>query len=128
MIKVQWRDNKKTILTIKFMEDWTLHDVKVIGQDIGLILGDVSHTVHIVLDFSHTNWVPPHIIQLIDATIRRLPQGIGLIVINQADDYLKGIIQWVRSMYPQARSQVYVVNTITDAHLIIERLGFFFDN
>lgn len=118
--RVYWDNSDKTIIVREMSGDWTWEDYgKAIGQ-VHTLLGEVSHTVDIIVDCRESNGLPTGALRNLSSANKSYPQNIGQQVIVASSYFIELFAKMLQQYMPDKKHLFAYVHTMDDAHKHIE--------
>jgi hypothetical protein len=116
---VGWENEEKTIIRQQLMGDWTFEEYTTSARETQTLTGSMSHTVHVIIDFTASTSHPTKLLSVGSSLDRNLPTNQGVVVVIQVPAYVRALFQVMGKLYPKVTQNSYEVNTLDEAFAII---------
>lgn len=114
-----WLDNEKTILHIKFVDDWEWADYVVIKKALDQSRGDNSQPFDAIADFQETPVIPIGTLMVARNIFNNRSSSNGLVIAVGTSPQLRMLSHSLLMVCPPARDRFLLVATLDEA---IEKL------
>ena len=121
-IEVSWGNPQKTVVYTVFGETWTLEENHQMIDDMYKLTTSVTHTVHIVMDFTYSKTSPAKLLSAGRHIEKRAVPNSGISVFVKANSFLKAIAQVIMKMFMKD-TKLYFADSLEEAYQIIEERG-----
>ena len=121
-IEVSWGNPQKTVVYTVFGETWTLEENHQMIDDMYKLTTSVTHTVHIIMDFTHSKTSPAKLLSAGRHIEKRSVPNSGISVFVKANSFLKAIAQVMMKMFMKD-VKLYFADSLEEAYQIIEQRG-----
>lgn len=78
-VNVQWGDERETYILIEFADTWNWAEFYLALDNVGVLLGQVTRSTPLVMDFSQTDHTPRGLLVRLSSLGRDLPENKGQI-------------------------------------------------
>src|SRR5689334_13723089 len=119
-IEVSWGNPEKTVVYTALKEIWTLEDNHNMIDDMYKLTTSVTHTVHIMLDFTTSQSSPAKLLTSGNHIEKRKADNTGISVIIKANGFVKAMAQLMMKMFLKD-SKLFFADTREEAFQIIEQ-------
>jgi hypothetical protein len=120
-IWIAWYNEEKTILLETFDGEWTIEDYHHLIDDVVQILGEVDHTVHIIVDGrKNASGLPANMLGggMLYA-VRNTPPNQGTVVFVGVDTISKMLLDIARSLDFKLHRTLFSADSMDEALQII---------
>lgn len=119
-IELKWEDEAKTILRHTYKGAWTVEEFYRAVDESRALLLEVGHPVDLIIDMREGPNPPRGIAPAYQYADRKVPPNQRLIVMVDPSEYMRTFNRVVEGIAPRASQNRHVVETIEDAHELIE--------
>lgn len=117
---VDWENAEKTIIRQRLMGDWTFEEYMASARQTQAMTGSVSHTVHVIIDFSESQSHPTKMLAAGTTLDRNFPANQGLLFSVQCPPYIRALFEVMSKLYPKIGQNSFEVHTVEEALAIIQ--------
>ena len=122
-IDVEWYDEAKTIIVQHYPEKWTWDDFKRLQDIIPPMMREVSHTVHVVGDYSRYQHIPGgnpivHARNLLNS----YPDNFGILIIVTRTGMIETFVKVFMNLFGSSFSnKIHIVHSFDDIPNLIAK-------
>jgi len=126
-IEVAWGNPEKTIILQTYDGKWTWDEFFQASEvETGHLMDSVTHTVDVITDYTDSVSMPS------SATLRfgriyNLPifrhENAGKLILVGPNYLIQVMVDLFQRMYPDTNIQIFTVNTIEEAHGLLEEIS-----
>lgn len=112
-IEVEWYDEAKNIIVQRYPEAWSWDEFKRLQDIVPPMMREVSHTVHVVGDFSKHQYIPAgnpilHARNLMDS----YPENFGMLIIITRTGIIESFVKAFINIFTGSfGSRILIVNS-----------------
>jgi hypothetical protein len=117
-IVVTWGNPEKTIIVSAFNGEWMLEDSHNMIDEMYKMTSSVTHTVHVVLDFTNSLSSPAKMLSSGSHIEKRKSSNSGVSIIVKANGFIKAITQLIMKLFV-SNGKLYFVDTLDEAYQIV---------
>lgn len=121
-IVLNWEDDARTILRHTYRGKWTVAEFYEAVDGSRSLLLDVAHPVDLIIDMREGPNPPKGITPAYQYADRKVPANQRLIVMVNPSEYMRRFNRIVEGVAPRASKDRHVVETVEDAHNLIQEL------
>jgi hypothetical protein len=118
-VQVIWDDEAHTILRQIYSGHLKLNDYIEATDEFGRMARTVSHPVHSIMDRTQVLSTPGVLLPALRYANNNLPPNLALRFVVKGSMFTRLIVDIGRRVAPKLVDNVYFVNTVEEAHLII---------
>jgi hypothetical protein len=119
-IQVSWSNPQHSVIRAEYGEIWSLEDAHAMIDQMYELTTSVDHTVHSIMDFTHSHSSPAKLLSMGRHIENRKPANSGITVIVNASSFLKAMTQVSMRLFLKDM-KVYFADSLEEAYQIIER-------
>src|SRR5690349_8150109 len=98
-IDVSWGNPEKTIVVSAFNGEWSLEDSHNMIDEIYKMNSSVTHTVHVVMDFTRSLSSPAKMLSSGNHIEKRSSENSGISIIVKANGFIKAMTQLIMKLF-----------------------------
>ena len=114
--RVYWDNEEKTIIVREMTDKWTWKDYGQAIQQVHEKLGEVSHTVDIIVDCRETSDLPSGALRNLSTSNKVYPQNVGQQVIVATSYFIELFAKMLRDYMPEKQHMFTYVHTMEEAY------------
>lgn len=118
---ITWENAEKTIIRHQLIGDWTYEEYSKTAAETQELTGSVSHTVHVIVDFTESISYPTRLLAAGQALDRNLPPNQGMLFVVKCPPYIRAVFDIIIKLYPKTGSNAHYVETLEEAFEIIRQ-------
>lgn len=118
--QVGWADREQTIVVQKYSGDVQTREYYQMTDKSAELLSSVEHPVDIILDTTEMKSDLKGFLQAVSYANKKVPENQRLVVVVGANRFMQTMGNIARSIAPKATEKVYFVDTLPEAHKVIE--------
>jgi hypothetical protein len=118
---VTWDNEERTIIHQKLVGEWTFEDYTKSAAETQELTASMSHTVHVIVDFTESTGYPTRLLAAGQALDRNLPTNQGSVFVVKCPPYIQAVFDIVVKLYPKVGQNAYYVETVEEAYSIIRQ-------
>jgi hypothetical protein len=118
---VTWENTDQTVIRHQLIGDWTFEEYSKTAAETQELTASVSHTVHVIVDFSQSTSYPTRLLAAGQALDRNLPPNQGLLFVVKCPPYIRAVFDIVVKLYPKVGSNAYYLERLEEAFEIIRQ-------
>ncbi|MEO8609276.1 MAG: hypothetical protein ABI690_15400 [Chloroflexota bacterium] len=119
-IEVSWGNPQQSVVYTVFGEIWTLEDNHQMIDDMYKLTTSVTHTVHIIMDFTYTKTSPAKLLSAGRHIEKRTVPNSGISVFVNANGFIKAMAQLLTKMFMK-EAKLFFANSVEEAYQIIDQ-------
>ncbi len=120
-VDIAWDNAEKTIIKVTFDQQWETGDMfRIINKGTSMML-TVTHKVDSIFDFTHSLVSPSKLLSTLERMEETHNDNERLLIIVRANGYLKSLSKVAKLLAPKTFANLYFVDTIAEAYIIIEQ-------
>lgn len=122
-ISAEWGNAEKTVILKRVWGDWDHTDIHLTTDATNTMMAEVKHNVDIITDYSEPFKADPtRLISAIRRSEKTIPENMGFIVLVQANNFVKTLININRMNAPRLTARTHLVNSMPEAYALLQKL------
>lgn len=117
---VSWTDENQTIVLQTYVGNLKIEDYYHAIDESAKLLQSVNHMVDLIMDVSEANTDMKGFLQAVYYANKKVPDNQRLVIVVEASRFMQSLGKIAETIAPKATKNVYFVDTVDEAHQIIE--------